>query len=189
MSTALQWLSRIPNRPILWMTTALHFIIGVGLSLDPRVSGVTGLRFLAENQEDLIGLLFLASAAVAFAALWRDAKIGPNAWTFWAFIPQQLLLFVVAAGAIYAVVQGHYASGTVLPRSFIFVDQTPKMLLALLHPLGVLRMHLRILPIEAGMGGTGGTGGAGGAGGASAEGVPGEPGQPGEPGEAGTRGR
>jgi hypothetical protein len=187
----LSWFLHLPNRPILWLATALHFITGVMLIIDPRVSQVTGLKVLAGSGEGtrpaLVGLLFFASATLGLVALTRDARHGPSAWTFWAFMPQQALLFIMTGGAIYAITQGAYSSGTVLPRSFIFVDQLPKLLLAILHPLGVLRMHLSIMPekVTGPIGGAGGMGGHGGAGGAGFGGEPGDPGEPGEPGEPG----
>jgi hypothetical protein len=184
----LRFLTRIPNRPIIWMATLLHSTVGVFLILDSRVAFVTGIRWPAELHPDVVGLVILTSGLLGLWALIRDAEKGPSLSTFWFLIPQQVILFIVAAGAIFAVVQGHYASGTVLPRSFIFVDQLPKLLLAVLHPLGVLRMHLAIIPADHLRGGRGGTGGAGGAGGASAEGTPGEPGLPGERGEEGSYG-
>lgn len=139
-------LLKIPNRPILWLATLLHLAIGVGLILDGRVAFVTGLRALAEPQPELMGLLFIFSSMAALWALLRDAEQGPSLATFWPFIPQQMLLFFIAGGAVFAIIQGHYASGTVLPRSFIFIDQLPKLLLAALHPFGVFRMHVDILP-------------------------------------------
>jgi hypothetical protein len=169
------------------MATFLHLVTGIGLIVDGRVAFVTGIRWPAELHPDSVGLTFLMAGLFGLWALLRDAEYGPSIGTFWLLIPQQVLLFIMAAGAIYAVVEGNYASGTVLPRSFIFVDQLPKLLLAALHPFGILRMHLNILPdSKGGRGGMGGRGGAGGAGGAGEGGIPGEPGLPGEPGEAGT---
>jgi uncharacterized membrane protein YgcG len=184
-------LLRLPSRPILWLATLLHLITGVMLIIDPRVAQVTGLKVLAGSgtgtQPALVGLVFVASALFALSALLRDLRAGPAAWTFWAFLPQQALAFIMAAGAVYAVMRGFYSSGTVLPRSFIFTDQLPKLLLAILHPFGVLRMHIDILPLRVSgpVGGAGGQGGHGGAGGAGSGGAPGEPGEPGAPGEPG----
>jgi hypothetical protein len=188
----MSWLTKlasIPNRPIIWLATFLHMIVGIFLILDSRVAFVTGLRWPAEAQPDVVGLTILGTGLLGLWALIRDAERGPSLVTFWCLIPQQVVLFVIAAGAIYAVGQGHYASGTVLPRSFIFVDQLPKLLLAMLHPFGVLRMHVPILPVDGfKRGGRGGRGGEGGAGGRGAGGEPGEPGMPGEPGEEGSYG-
>jgi hypothetical protein len=189
--SVIQTLMRLPNRPILWMATLLHLVTGVMLIIDPRVAQVTGLRVLAGSgtgtQPAFVGLVFVTSGLFALSALLRDLRVGPAVWTFWAFIPQQALAFIMAAGAIYAVMKGFYSSGTVLPRSFIFTDQLPKLLLALLHPFGVLRMHLDILPMRVSgpMGGQGGQGGHGGAGGAGFGGEPGQPGKEGLPGEPG----
>jgi hypothetical protein len=174
-----------PNRPIIWMTTLLHILFGMVLVLIPeQVARVTSIAPYSRNPE-LFGLMFLASAALATSAVVHEMTThSVNAWTFWAMIPQQMLLFISAGSVIFFVSQSHYASGTELPAWFIFTDQFIVILLALFHPFGVIRMHAAILPDSGAVatGGQGGQGGRGGSGGASATGEPGSPGLPGEPG-------
>jgi len=137
------------TRPVLWLTTALHLVWGAGLVLAPEVaSRTTGLAPFRDAPE-FWGLVFLASATLAIGALIREVKgWGITAGTFFSFLPQQALLMVSAFSVLYYVDAGHFADGTVVPSAavFIFVDQLPKVLLALMHPFGVLRMHRRILP-------------------------------------------
>lgn len=112
------------------------------------VARTTGLWPFSKAPE-VFGLLMLASAWAAFSALVHDARRhAPNALTFWAFIPQQAFLMVTAGAALYFASQGHFADGTVVPGGgwFIFYDQVSKILLALFHPFGVLRMNLPIFP-------------------------------------------
>jgi hypothetical protein len=131
------------------MATLLHATTGVMLVLDPRVAQVTGLKLLTQLMGSPgAGLLFIGTAIAATWSLIHEYEKGPDVATFWALIPQQALLMVTAAGVIYQVTLGHYASGTVLPATFIFTDQLSKVLLAAMHPFGLMRMHLPILPID-----------------------------------------
>ena len=146
----LHFLARVPNRPILWMATILHLWWSIGLILIPeRVAQGTGLYPFSAFPE-VWGLAGLFSVFAASTALSREYERGPSLGTFWAFIPQQAWLMVSAASVVYFVTQGHFADGTIVPGGgwFIWYDQLPKVLLAVLHPFGLLRMHLSILPKE-----------------------------------------
>jgi hypothetical protein len=129
------------------MATILHFVWGVSLVLIPnKVALTTGLAPFRKYPE-AFGLLMLASAVCATLTLLHElTNHQVNRLTFWALIPQQVLLFISAYSVVFYVIEGHYASGTVLPRWFIFMDQLPKILLAVLHPFGALRMHIPIFP-------------------------------------------
>lgn len=138
------------NRPILWMATILHMFWGSMLIVYPdTVKLTTGLAPFS-FAPTAWGLAMVMSSTLAAIALVYEAQgKRVNAWTFWCFLPQQAFLMVSAFSVIYFVSIGHYASGTMLPRLFIFTDQFPKIILAILHPLGVLRMHMGILPKRA----------------------------------------
>lgn len=145
------WFARLTryNRPVLWMATLVHFFWGVGLVLIPdKVARTTGLWPYSQAPE-VFGLLMLASATAAFTAIIHDARGLPaNSLTFWAFIPQQAFLMVSAGACLYFASQGHFADGTVVPGGgwFILYDQIIKVMLALLHPFGVLRLNVAIFP-------------------------------------------
>lgn len=143
-----RFLALVPNRPILWMATILHAFWAMGLILIPeRIATSTGL-YPFSSEPRLFGIFGLVSAGLAFNALFREWEHGPSIGTFWLFIPQQVGLMISAGSVIYFVSQGHFADGTIVPGGswFIFMDQLPKVLLAALHPFGLLRMHLSILP-------------------------------------------
>lgn len=55
-----------------------------------------------------------------------------------ALIPQQVLLFMSAAGGITAAIRGHYADGVARPWQFIIGDQLPVILVALLYTTAIL---------------------------------------------------
>lgn len=145
------WFSRWikPSRPILGMATVLHYVWGCGLILIPgKVARTTGLWPYSQYPRTF-GLLMLASATLALLALVHDGrKLNPNPWTFWAFMPQQAFLMISAGAALYFATQGHFADGTIVPGAgwFIFYDQLTKILLAIFHPFGVLRLNLPIFP-------------------------------------------
>jgi hypothetical protein len=133
-------------RPVIWLATVVELITGVMLVVDPRVREVTGLKILSDLAPSWVGLAFIFAAFAAFWALYRDYIKGPSVSTFWALIPQQVLLMVSAAGVVFAIVEGHYSSGTVYSASFILTDQLLKIGIAVEHPLCMLRMHKPILP-------------------------------------------
>lgn len=138
-------LSALAGQPVLWLVGILHLITGIALVLDSRVALVTGLRFIAGHSSDLAGLGFIGTGLLSLWAVTRAKRVGPGPETFWALVVAQSLLFLVAGGVIAAVVQGSYASGTVLPRSFIFTDQLSKLLLMVFHPLAVYKLHRPII--------------------------------------------
>lgn len=155
MSPMLSWATKFALRPVLWMATLLHIVWGTALILIPEkvvgITGVVGTTGLAlfKGAPEFWGLVMLTSANIALIALVHEWKRYPvNAWTFWAFIPQQALLVASAISVVYFAAEGHYADGTVVAGGtwFIITDQLPKVILAILHPVGLLRMHLPILP-------------------------------------------
>jgi len=142
---------RLPNRPIIWAATLLHFIAGLSLILAAdRTSRVVAMAPFS-GQPEAWGAAMLTSSYLALSALFHEYRVGQaTAVTFFGLLPQQAFLFVSAASAMYFVIQSHYATSTgPVDPLFIFVDQLPIMLLALLHPLGLLRMHASIFPVSA----------------------------------------
>lgn len=149
--TLLRTFLRLPQRPVLWLVTLLHATWGTGLVLIPeKIRFVTSL-FPYSGFPRMWGLLMIFSAMLAVQALVYEGYTGQvRAATYWAFIPQQMFLMASAGSCIYfAFVAAHYADGTIVPnaRQFIGNDQIVYVLLALLHPIGILRMHLSIFPL------------------------------------------
>lgn len=138
-------LSALAGQPILWLVGIMHLVTGIALVLDSRVAQVTGLQFVAGRSSDLAGLGLIGIGLLSMWAVMRANRVGPGPETFWALVAAQSLLFLIAGGVIAAVAQGNYASGTVLPRSFIFTDQISKLLLMLFHPLAVYKLHRPII--------------------------------------------
>lgn len=78
--------------------------------------------------------------AVSVAAMWypfRQYEVSARAIAA-TLIPQQIILLISAGGALWAVLQGHYADGVIRPFAFILSDQLPSILLALIYTATVL---------------------------------------------------
>jgi hypothetical protein len=56
--------------------------------------------------------------------------------------PQQIVLGISAAGALIAVMQGHYADGVARPMPFILADQTAIILTWAVHTLALVFLYL-----------------------------------------------
>lgn len=85
----------------------------------------------------LLAAALLAQSAIVFRRLPPRRPL--PAWLLLlALVPQQILLLVSAFGGIQAVVNGHYADGTVRPWQFIIADQLPVILLALIYTAAML---------------------------------------------------
>ncbi len=132
------------NRMILWFATFLHAAWGIMLILDPGAGRISGLfPFGASGQKAaILGLVCLGSSGLAVTALLRH----PSAFTFAALLPQQVLLVASAVAVSYFAAVGHFGDGVPRSHLFILADQFPKVLLALLHPVGLLDMHSNLIP-------------------------------------------
>lgn len=132
------------HRPILWLATGLHLGWGIMLVLDPGAGRISALfPFAAHGQSAaVLGLLLIGSGVLATAALLHR----PTPWTFVALLPQQTLLALSAIAVVYFAWVGHFGDGVSRSNLFILADQWEKVLLALMHPFGLLRMHSNLIP-------------------------------------------
>lgn len=121
-----------------WMVgiaIALHVLWGVILLFSAAPLGATPVHVYAGLPHALAGLLFLFVAAVAALGVLRL----PSGWPeVLALLPQQAVLSVSAYGALQAIVVKHYGDGVVRPRLFILADQSPAILVMLLHTAAIL---------------------------------------------------
>lgn len=80
-----------------------------------------------------IGAVFmLLSSALAVVGLLDKSKYG-----FLFFLPQLAFVIFTASSALGFVLRGHYADGVVRPWQFIFVDQLPSFITALLYTYAI----------------------------------------------------
>ena len=83
----------------------------------------------------LIALILLVSSNVA-----SYAAVAPRLrFRLWFFVPQNLLLAVMAVGGIVASTAGAYLDGTVIPWPHIAADQAPVFALLSAHTVAIAR--------------------------------------------------
>jgi hypothetical protein len=117
----------------------MHLVWVACLWLDEGVSQVTAvaaIRYLFPWPYATIAMLIVATCAIVSFA------IRNRFWAAGFMVPQQLLLFVSAGGAVQAILEGHFADGVERPWTFLLADQSPAILAAIGHTLalgGVLR--------------------------------------------------
>lgn len=123
------------------------FALGIVVHLSWAISlldgddplGATPLHTLGVlNRYALIVLLVVASAF----ALWSLAWPIRSRWGIAALVPQQILLLVSGGGSLRAIVESSYADGVLRPTAFIFADQMPVVLLAVIHTCALLWLIL-----------------------------------------------
>jgi hypothetical protein len=117
----------------------LHLVWVGCLWLDEGVANVTAvyaIRYVLPKPFAVMGMAVVALCAMASFAM-RNRFLAAGL-----MVPQQMLLFVSAGGAIQAIVEGHFADGVERPWTFLLADQSPAILAAIGHTLalvGVLR--------------------------------------------------
>ena len=123
---------------IIWYAIVLHFVWGSLLLVHPvglRTTPVSAMATVSNGSAPGLGLILLGAAGLALTALFYPF---PRAWQVTVLcVPQQFLLFLSAGGAVAATWAGMYADGVPRPHLFIFMDQFPTMLAAILHSLAI----------------------------------------------------
>jgi hypothetical protein len=115
-------MSRWGNIWIVYFVVALHVAWGLMVAISPHSTDSTPLHTLdvvIPTRALLAASLLTAGTLAALANHTR--KIGIV--TLLCLIPQQGFLIITAAGAVFAVTNGHYADGVVRPFFFILADQ------------------------------------------------------------------
>lgn len=135
----MKWLGGIGRRPwlIVPLAAALHLTYGLGLLAGEydvaRITAVylIGKTFGAITIATLIivGLVSLIPMVVTM----RAERIHLCLW------PQQTLLFLMAASALSASVEGQYPDGTIKNGLFILIDQSWTIYIACAHFAATLR--------------------------------------------------
>ena len=124
---------------VIWFAIVQHLMWGVMLlfSTEPtKVTAIYTTYALIHNQYLLAGMFIV----VGLFSLFTMRRETPESYDLWASMPQQFLLMASATGAVQAVVAGHFGDGAVYSRWFIAPDQSPAILLAVLHTLCLIRV-------------------------------------------------
>lgn len=125
-----------------WFAVTLHTVWACLLFVNGDARHATALYSLARLWPARIGLalVLLAVAACATYALLRVRAVALSRILL--LIPQQLVLGVSAAGAVRAMVLGHFADGIARPTAFIVADQLPAVLALFAHSATIVCLAL-----------------------------------------------
>ena len=119
------------NYFIIFYATILQIITGVVLLFSPTQIEVAQLGIFNILFPYKIGavLMLLSVALVIFADLYIKNKL----LNILLHIPQEFFLILTAISGILYVSLGHYADGVVRSQAFIFIDQLPGIVAAVLY--------------------------------------------------------
>lgn len=125
-----------------WFAVALHTVWVITLLIGSPPKNVTGVHSLAELFPNRYGLAIILAvvAACATGGIFHRAGLAK----ILLLTPQQLVLGLSAAGAVNAMIVGHFADGVARPQLFLVADQTPVVLALLVHSATIL--YLALLP-------------------------------------------
>lgn len=116
----------------------LHMLWAVMLMFDRSVSGVTAVWALTIflSRPVCIVLLIVVAMMASMAAFMLKNKHAAAMF----MIPQQMVLFLSAGGAIEAMVASKFPDGVLRPSVFIIADQAPVVLAAFCHMMATLHV-------------------------------------------------
>lgn len=120
---------------VITLACSLHIIQALMLYLDPTVIGVTSLSTVGRlvGAQTTIGIL-LVTAGLAIWSQFRPISMTKAL----VIIPQQLLLFVSAAGVLKHMALGEFADGAERAHEFIAADQMMVVLISIGHAWGLV---------------------------------------------------
>lgn len=122
---------------IISFACALHLVQAIALYIDPAAVGVTSIFTIGRTLG--VQLTVAVLAVVAGLALWSQVlRSGPMKALL--LLPQQVVLFISAAGALGYMYVSHFADGVVRPQAFIVADQSVTILLALGHAWALIEI-------------------------------------------------
>lgn len=126
-----------PNQLIIYYAIVVHFVWGGGLltAASPvRTSTLNDLYAIVPNHH-LVGLLLILIAGLATTGLFLKTK--PVLFGILLLIPQQFVISLSALTAIAAIADGRFADGVVRPQLFIFLDQLPAIVIAVMYTIAI----------------------------------------------------
>lgn len=126
---------------IVWYAISLHIAWAVCLTCDASAGGVTAIHHLMFMNRWAVVVLFASVGVGAGVGLLSRNRN----WSLAALLPQQFVLMYSAWGAAAAIIASTFADGVPRPRAFIFADQLPAILAAVLHTFAIIEHHSREL--------------------------------------------
>jgi hypothetical protein len=125
---------------MIWQACIIHYIWGIALFVDERASWTTAINAITKYLPSVkfeASLIIIASTLALFSLMSQKRTV----LTLVALVPQQVLMMVSAFGAIQASVYSQFADGVVRPFWFIFSDQSPYIVVMILHTLAILEEY------------------------------------------------
>jgi hypothetical protein len=124
------WPRKLRNFPIILMAVVQQYLVAFSVIIDEKAKQTTATHILDvifPNKTE--GLLLILAATMACLGFRMKNKID----NVLMLLPQQLLLYLSAGGAIEAIWRGHFADGVERSHAFLLVDQCPLVLIAFFH--------------------------------------------------------
>lgn len=119
---------------------ALHLFWAGNLLIDLaplNVNAINALHRFIQPPPLLIGTLIAVALLAVVGILHRFW------WAFLLLIPQQILLYMSAIGAVESAWLSQFADGIIRPHTFIATDQAYSVLLALFHTVAIIAHAMR----------------------------------------------
>ena len=134
----------------LWIGILVHFAWAVLILIGPAdAKPVTALHHMSEllpNHLVRASALLLVSGLALYGVLMGRRRITTCgvSWEpgFWVLLPQQCILIMSATGSVVAICQKKFPDGYPSPGLFIAEDQVSNIVIALLHTLNIVELHL-----------------------------------------------
>lgn len=130
---------RVLRWPILLMGSIMCLIWGASVVIDSSVVRITALTPATLVAPPVVALALLSFSALGFWAITRPL---PSWQTLLALLPQQSILIMAATASGYFSIVGRYGDGISRPNTFIFADQAMVQVLAALHLLVLILVHI-----------------------------------------------
>lgn len=128
----------ICQRPVLIMVLfaiTLHLFWASCLLIDLSPLGVNAINALHRFIQPPP---LLIATLVSVAVLAGIGIFHRNRWAVLLLIPQQIILFMSASGALQSAWLGQFADGVMRPHTFIATDQIYSILLAVFHTVAIM---------------------------------------------------
>lgn len=125
-----------------WYAVALHFLWAGLLFRNDDAKQATALYTLSRLFPAKTGLAVVLIFVAAMAGYGLLKRTGPLTGRILLLIPQQLVLGVSAAGAVWAMWKGHTPGGLPRPAGYLIADQSPAVLALLAHSATIMYLAL-----------------------------------------------
>lgn len=113
----------------------LHLSWSLIIWLDPvalHITSIHALYVVVHTPNTLANILMITAIAATLGMVSR------NLWALLLVVPQQIILFMTAAGAVTAMYLGQFPDGVVRPHAFMIADQIHSVIAAVCHTVALI---------------------------------------------------